>query len=150
MLIRRHDRVIRARDAAARAITFYARGLARIEDRWIGTGEPGDRFRDERHPYVNDLDLFGSGSLFELLSVARTRAGEEALAAWLKHPAPPEEVRARQAAVAELTPALDLRETLALAGADVRASVNSESLVAWAERGSRASACRAAPRWRGC
>jgi hypothetical protein len=132
ILIQRHDTVIRARDAAARAIVFYERGLARIEDRWIGSGEAGERFRDDRHLYANDLDLFGPGSLFELLSIARTRAGEETLAGWLKQPAPPDAVRARQQAVEELTPALDLREALALAGTDVRAGVDSEALVAWA------------------
>ena len=132
ILIQRHDGVIRARDAAARAIVFYERGLARIEDRWMGTGEPGERFRDDRHPYANDLDLFGAGSLFELLSIARTRAGEETLAAWLKQPAPPDAVRVRQQAVEELTPSLDLREALALAGTDVRAGVDSDALVAWA------------------
>jgi len=31
ILVVRHDRVLRARDAAARAIAFYERGLARIE-----------------------------------------------------------------------------------------------------------------------
>lgn len=133
VLMHRHDRVIRARAAAARSMAFYERGLARIEDRWAGTGEPGDRFRDDRHLYANDLDLFGSGSLFELLSIARTRAGEATLAAWLTSPAQPEEIRARQEAVTELTPALDLRETLALAGAEVRAAVDSDALVAWAE-----------------
>ena len=133
VLMQRHDRVIRARDAAARAIAFYERGLARIEDRWSGTGEPGDRFRDDRHLYANDLDLFGRGSLFELLSLARTRAGEEALASWLKTASPADEIRARQQAIDELTPALDLREALALAGADVGASVDSEALVRWAE-----------------
>jgi hypothetical protein len=132
LLMQRHDRVIRARDAAARAIVFYERGLARIEDRWSGTGEPGDRFRDDRHLYANDLDLFGPGSLFELLSIARTRAGEETLAHWLKQPATPADVLVRQEAVEELTLSLDLREALALAGTDVRAGVNSEALVAWA------------------
>ena len=73
VLVQRHDRVLRDRDAAARAMAFYERGLARIEDRWVGKGEPGERFSDERHPYANDLDLFGRGSLFELLSIARTR-----------------------------------------------------------------------------
>jgi hypothetical protein len=133
VLIQRHDRVIRQRDAAARAIAFYERGLARIEDRWMGGGEPGDRFRDDRHLYANDVDLFGRGSLFELLSIARTRAGEETLAGWLKEPAPPDAVRVRQEAVTELTPALDLREALALAGTEVRAGVDSEALVAWAQ-----------------
>jgi hypothetical protein len=131
-LMRWHDRVIRERDAAARAIAFYERGLARIEDRWIGGGEPGNRFRDDEHLYANDLDLFGNGSLFELLSIARTRAGEETLAAWLKAPASPDVVRQRQQAVHEMTPRLDLRESLALAGTDVRAGVDSALLVEWA------------------
>jgi hypothetical protein len=133
VLIQRHDRVIRARAAAQRAIQFYERGVARLEDRWAGTGEPGERFRDERHLYANDLDIFGRGSLFELLSLARTRAGEDTLAGWLTRPAPPDEVTARRDAVNELTPALDLREALSLAGSDVAAGVDSDGLVAWAE-----------------
>ena len=127
-----HARVIRERDDTARAIAFYERGLARLEDRWADGGEPGERFVSADHPYAADLDLFGHGSLFELLSIARTRAGEEALAAWLLAPAQPEEIAARQDAVRELTPRLDLREALALAGSDVRTSVMTEALTAWA------------------
>lgn len=128
-----HEGTIRDRDIAASAIAFYERGLARIEDRWHGTGEPGDRFRDDRHLYANDLDLFGAGSLFQLLSLARTRTGEDTLASWLKQPAAIDEIRARQDAVRELTPVLDLREALTVAGASVRTSVETESLVTWAE-----------------
>jgi hypothetical protein len=133
VLLQLHDRVIRRRQDAARAMAFYERGLARIEDRWAGTGEWGERFRDDRHLYANDLDLFGRGSLFELLSIARTGAGEETLAAWLKTPAAPDEIAERQQAVTELTPALDLREALGRAGADVREGVHPEVLLAWAE-----------------
>jgi hypothetical protein len=133
ILIQLHDRVIRRRELAARAIAFYERGLARIEDRWPGTGERGDRFRDDHHLYANDLDLFGHGSLFELLSIARTGAGEETLAAWLKTPAMAPEIGERQQAVTELTPALDLREALGRAGADVREGVHTDLLLAWAE-----------------
>ena len=32
----------------------------------------------------NDFDLFGRGSLFELISIAVTRAGRARLAAWLE------------------------------------------------------------------
>lgn len=133
VLMRRHDAVIRSRAEASRAVLFYERGLARIEDRWAGTGEPGDRFRDDEHPYANDLDLFGRGSLFELLSIARTRAGEEVLAAWLKAPAAIPEITARQQAIDDLAPRLDFREALALAGAEVRASIDSSGLVDWAQ-----------------
>ena len=143
VLMHRHDRVIREHGAVRQAIVFYQRGLGRIEDRWTGQGEPGERFRDEQHPYANDLDLFGRGSLFELLSVARTRAGETQLAEWLKAPAAADEVRARQEAVTELTPALDLREATALAGAHIaRMGIDTDALLGWAER-----APALGPRW---
>jgi hypothetical protein len=133
VLVMYHDRIFRARTLAKRAIAFYDRGLARLADAWIGRGEPGDRFRDDEHLYANDLDLFGRGSLFELLSVARTRPGEETLARWLKNPAPAAEILVRQDAIRELAPLLDLREALSLAGDDVRAGVEGELLVVWAE-----------------
>lgn len=133
VLLHLHDRVWRARITTQRAIAYYERGVARIEERWAGTGESGDRFKDDRHLYANDLDLFGRASLFELLSVASTPAGEETLAEWLKTPAFPHEVRARQAAVAELTPGLDLRESLGRAAIDVRTDVHTAPLLTWAE-----------------
>ena len=132
-LVRRHARVLRARELVLRGIAFYERGLARLEDRWPGTGEPGERFRDDHHVYANDLDLFGRGSLFELLSLARTTTGEATLAGWLTGPADPQEIQARQIAVQELGSKLDLREQLALSGVDVRASLQTDRLLDWAE-----------------
>ena len=128
-----HDRVIRARERAAAAVVFYEHGLARINDRWVGRGAPGDEFLDERHPYANDLDLFGAASVFQLLCGARTRAGEATLAAWLKHAADPPEIAARQLAVRELSPALDLREDLAVSGERIRDQVDQPLLVRWAQ-----------------
>jgi hypothetical protein len=133
-LVKSHERTLRARDTAEQAVSFYEKGLARIEDRWIGAGEHGERFRDDHHLYANDLDLFGPASLFELLSIARTQAGEETLAHWLKTPASRDDIRARQDAIRELTSGLDLREDLALAGAGMRAAVHSGALTGWAER----------------
>jgi hypothetical protein len=127
-----HERVAQTRQQLERAAAVYERGLARLEDRWAGTGETGERFLDRSHPYAEDLDLFGKGSLFELLCAARTRAGENTLAAWLLAPAPLDEVRARQAAVDELRPRLDLREALARRGEELRSGVDPESLAAWA------------------
>jgi hypothetical protein len=133
VLLHIHDRVLARLTTSRRAIAFYERGIARLEDRWIGTGETGSRFADEHHVYANDLDLFGRGSLFELLSIAATPAGEETLAAWLKSPAAVDEITKRQSAVAELTGALDLRESLGRAALDVRAGMHTEPLLAWAE-----------------
>jgi hypothetical protein len=128
-----HEGVLRAKRVADRAVAFYESRLGYLEDRWSGKGEPGERFRDPAHPYSEDLDLFGKGSLFELLCTARTRIGEATLARWLLAPASPNEVRARQAAVTELRPKLDFREDLAVLGEDVRAGVRPEELAAWGE-----------------
>ena len=126
-----HERVTRAWHRSRRAVTFYENGLARLQDAWRGRGQSGSRFQDDTHPYAGDLDLFGAGSLFELLCTARTRAGEDTLASWLLRAADSEEIRARQAAVAELRPLLDLREDLALLGGDVPAGVDFNALAAW-------------------
>lgn len=127
----RLDRIETERSRLERAIAFYDRGLARLDDAWAGTGERGDGFADPKHLYAADLDLFGDGSLFQRLCAARTRRGMATLADWLLFPAAPAVVRARQAAVEELTPNLDLREDLAVLGDDARAAVDARALAAW-------------------
>ena len=97
-----HERVLTRRAHGARAVAYYERALARIDNRWMGTGESGERFLNASHAYSRDLDLFGSGSLFQLLCAARTAVGQETLAAWLLKPSPPDGVRVRQAAVEDL------------------------------------------------
>jgi MutS domain V len=126
-----HARIVERLEQANRAVAFYEAGIARIENRWAGKGEPGERFRSPEHVYSEDLDIFGKGSLFELLSTARTRAGEDTLAAWLLAPAPPDEVAARQAAILELRPRLDLREELAVLGQSLRARMEPDAAARW-------------------
>jgi hypothetical protein len=140
---------------ARRAVLFHERGLARLEDRWQGQGEAGDRFRVPDHVYADDLDIFGKGSLYELLCTVRTIQAEEMLAKWLLEPpgdGPPakapaaretpvageaptsrETIVRRQQAVAELRPRLQLREDLFLIGDLVRRDVHPAELVAWGE-----------------
>ena len=128
-----HSRTLRARDLAQRAVAWYRGGLARIEDRWAGAGQTGERFSDSHHVYAADLDLFGRGGLFELLSTARTRMGEDTLAKWLLSPSAVDEIVERHAAVRELRDQLDLKEDLAVLGEDAGVGVSPEALLHWAE-----------------
>jgi hypothetical protein len=128
-----HELIIRARTRAETAAAFYRRGIARMEDRWMSTGEPGERFRDAKHIYADDLDIFGRGSLFELLSTARLPMGENRLAAWLSAPSPKEKIIERQKMVAGLREKLDLREDLAVTGEALRVRLDPESLISWSE-----------------
>ncbi|MFN7971482.1 MAG: DNA mismatch repair protein MutS [Acidobacteriota bacterium] len=128
-----HGRVLEDLARIRRSVTFYERGIARLEDRWAGTGPTGERFAAADHPHAADLDLFGDGSLFQLVAAARTAAGEEALARILSAPARADDVRERQDAVRELTAKLDLREELALLGGDIPAASDGAILRVWAE-----------------
>lgn len=128
-----HDRVLRARKRAERAAAYYEAGLARLDHSGEAPGCEADPSTPE-HLYAEDLDLFGRGSLFALISRARTSSGEARLAGWLLAPATPQEVRSRQGAVAELRERLDLRERLALVGEEVAPRLHPERLVAWGSR----------------
>jgi hypothetical protein len=128
-----HQAAGRARARAERAADFYRNGLARIEDRWQGTGQQGTQFDDAHHVYASDLDLFGKGGLFELLCTVRTRMGEERLAQWLKAPAPLSEIRERHAGINDLKDRIDLREELAVVGEHSSVGIHPAALLNWAE-----------------
>jgi hypothetical protein len=128
-----HDRLLKILERRRRSARYFERALARLDGNWPGTGETGDRLLDPAHPYAADLDLFGKGSLFELLSTARTRIGEDTLASWLLSPAPPEIIRERQQAVDELRDRVDLREELAVLAEEARTGVDPVRLAEWGE-----------------
>jgi hypothetical protein len=126
--VRLHDRLTRVE----RAERFYRRGIERLEGNWQGKGRTGDRFLERDHPYARDLDVFGKGSLFELLDITVSPWGTKTLASWLKHPAALEEVRLRQQAVSELRPLVDLRERVASEPAEEDEISDPEALEKWA------------------
>ncbi len=126
-----HAQLLNARDRSASAVAFYERGLARIGHAWIGRGRTGEELKPAEHLYAHDLDIFGRGSIFELLATTRTRAGEETLARWLLAPAEPAVVRARQEAVRELAARIDLREKVAVLGDQLRVGVDTVLLRNW-------------------
>ncbi len=127
-----HGQLLNARDCAASAVAFFDRGLARMAHEWIGKGRRGEVFQPPDHLYAADLDLFGRGSVFELLATTRTHAGEDTLARWLLRPATPDVATARQAAVWELAGRLDLREAVAVVGDQMHVGVDATLLREWA------------------
>jgi hypothetical protein len=95
---------------------FYDRALQRVHGDWPGHGSAGEEFNDPSHVYARDLNVFGEGSLFELLCIARSGVGRRGLANFLLQAPSVEETLARQQAVRELSPRTDLREDVALLG----------------------------------
>lgn len=120
-------------DRHKRAIAYYEQAIDRIKGVWAGRGTTGESHIPADHLFANDLDLFGRASLFELLCQARTRLGESTLAGWLLAPADTGTITARQQAVQELTPKLDLREDLAIIGTGAPRQLRATLLADWGE-----------------
>lgn len=106
-----HGRLVRRRDRETTRAQIHERHLARMRGE-LEALDRGEGLAPPDHAYAGDLDLFGVGSLFSRLSVAHTEAGRRRLADWLLAPARAAVILERQAAVAELARAIDLRADL--------------------------------------
>ena len=124
--------IAEARRRCERSADLFRNGLERLDDNWVGKGSTGERFISGSHPYAEDIDLFGRGSLFELLCRARTRVGEDTLAQWLLVPSSIAVVQSRQVAVDELRSRVDLREDLALLAEGIHSGSDAQVLIEWA------------------
>jgi len=131
LLVVRHNQVADRLIRATKAVAYYQQATERLNDQWTGAGATGERYTDASHPYTADLDVFGCGSLFQLISRARTRIGEDRLAGWLSAPVGVATIRGRQQAIDELRGELDLREELALLPGEVHEGVDQNRLQAW-------------------
>ncbi|HEX6898949.1 MAG TPA: hypothetical protein VF789_04515 [Thermoanaerobaculia bacterium] len=130
-----HDRIIQRQRRQGELRKINEEGLLRIARDWerlplLALPEPDDTER----PVARDLNLFGRASLAHLLGTVHTPFGKSILADWLLHPAEPQEIARRQAAVADLAPQIELRQELQ---ADVRPMEKKqpdlESFLRWAE-----------------
>ena len=129
-----HDRLLRAEARARAEADYHGRGVDRLEGRWHALPSTGARFVEADHPYTQDLDVFGHGSLFQLLDECATALGEERLARWLAAPASLAAARTRQAQVRELAGRSAFRRDLAVEGRLGRnARVDPAAFLTWAE-----------------
>lgn len=100
-LVRKHQKIRLERDMARILAKINEEESQRINGNLQGLVGGAHQLSIE-HPYTNDLDVFGNNSLYQLLNRTTTPSGDRTLVAWLKQPAMPEEIIARQEAVQEL------------------------------------------------
>ena len=114
VLLAVHAGVHQAKERAEGFRRINVRSLARLERDWKTLPLPVVPASVGESVLAADLDLFGQGSLFHLIGTTGTPQGRHTLAAWLISPPvnAAEVIPARQAAVAELARALDLRQEL--------------------------------------
>lgn len=130
-----HARVEARRLRAAGLMVINQQALGRLARDYDALPAPR-AWPVEDSATVRDLDLAGHASLWHLLGRARTPLADRTLAAWLTEPAEPDRIGARQIAVAELAPELDLRQELQWLATDLASQPGDlDALLTWAESG---------------
>ena len=124
---KRNAALLRAR----RLQTYYEGGMARLAGHWAGSGVQGHQFAPPEHSYAQDLQIFGEGSLFELLCTCRTEIGRRRLADYLLNPTMLSETLRRQEAVRELQNKSHLREQIHVLGEYAFQQSTWETLAGW-------------------
>jgi energy-coupling factor transporter ATP-binding protein EcfA2 len=146
-LVAWHARVIDAEDDAWRHARVNHDAHARVTGRWRAFHENGARFQRVAPGCAEDLDVFGPSSLFQRISVAHTRFGQDALARMLNAPAELETIALRQEAARALGAEIDVRQRLeALAIAVNEIGEARPAAPVSAELGANAAPPRRAPR----
>jgi hypothetical protein len=99
-------------------VNVNSRELLRFEGNITGF-DPGKEFLSIDHHYSSDLDIFGKGSLFQLVNSTSTFQGKIRLAEWLLSGADEEEILLRQGSISELREKTEWRHEFQAHGMDL-------------------------------
>jgi hypothetical protein len=130
-----HARLLEAEDRARLCKEVNERALGRLDGGWRTHPRRGEQLLNEGDLASGDLDLFGPASLFQLVTEAVTRQGEERLGFLLTTGSTSvAEVTARQEAVQDLTGRIDFRQAFAVeAQRAVKLGTDGRPFLRWTE-----------------
>ena len=132
-LIGYHERVQHVLKITNTRRDIYRQQIARLRRDWSQVSLATMDVPEIHRGVAVDLDLFGEGSLWQLVNLAYTSMGKAILRGWLLNPASPQEIKDRQQAVARLAPMNSFREEVVLHGRMLRASDGVPDFIDWAE-----------------
>ncbi|EMS71587.1 MutS-related protein [Ruminiclostridium cellobioparum] len=108
-----HNRIIKNRNYSQAMLQINNMCLKRAKGLWTSFSDTGEEFVDPGHNYTHDLDLFGKGSLFQMINMTTTYSGRQKLAGMFLQPLDKtEDIAMRQEAVAELAEKLTFRHRM--------------------------------------
>lgn len=132
-LIIKHNKLINNRKYSRAMVEINKASLERLGKGWIGFEDTGKEFIDENHRYSSDLDIFGKGSLFQLINVTNTYLGRLRLRNVLTpEEIDVEEIAYRQEAIKEISLKLSWRQRFEAEGKIASDKPkNPEKLICW-------------------
>ncbi|NLT11118.1 MAG: hypothetical protein GXY06_01715 [Clostridiaceae bacterium] len=129
VVVMSHLQVSRKLKHSMTLLEIHSRYKARVVHQFENLPDDGADFFAEDHDYASDLDLFGHGSLFHLLSVAQTDYGRMALRDYLS-PLEPQKpdlktITSRQQSVNELSQDFETVQTFEALGSKAFKTIRS-------------------------
>lgn len=114
---------------------IYGQALKRLAGEWKSFPDTGEDFKDPAHPYSEDLDLFGTSSLFQWINTAKTYRGREKLKELLTEPPLEGDVIVKkQEAIKELSLNLAWRHRFMAEARTTKRPLNSPTrIIEWAK-----------------
>lgn len=110
-LVKQHNSIIRARDLFKAKLALNQAELE-VAKNDFSAFNGGENYLDEKHPYVNDLDIFGKQSLFQSCNRSHSLFGKNHLSMLFNSGVGIHQILPMQNAIAELEQNLDCRQEL--------------------------------------
>ncbi len=106
-----HEGIVNKISKREALIEVNKKEILRLDGKWREFNDLGGEYLDNKHPFINDLDIFGKNSLFQWINETGTVYGREKLSHLLKLGELPnkEEILLRQEALKELSKKVDFR-----------------------------------------
>ena len=115
LILDHHNRIKLKKKQAFLKKDINEQEIYRLDHKWEFL-DKGEMFYNEGHPYSSDLDLFGNGSLFQLLNRTSTNQGRSALANELLVDPDHLKIQEKQSAIRELSPQINWCQDFQVAG----------------------------------
>ncbi len=134
IFVRTHDSVKRLLTLTARVRDINSVAQMSMRDKADHIADCGNEFIDKAHPYTTDLDVFGKGSLFQMINCAGASLGRKKLADSLSgRKLDQASLAAIHEAALELAPCVGFRQKLqAFAALSPGVATAPDELIAWA------------------
>ena len=134
-LVLKHDKFIKSRQYCTLLSGINEASLKRLHGEWASFSDEGKDFADDSHRYSQDLDIFGSNSLFQMINTAVTYKGRHVLKEFLAgKPDTAKDIYMRQEAIQQLASKLGWRQRFQSEALTASGNMgNPEKLVNWAD-----------------
>ncbi|WP_027419885.1 MutS-related protein [Crocinitomix catalasitica] len=128
-LVSKNENKRREKSKVVQLLTLNKLEINVINRNFDGIKE-GLTYLSELHDYNQDIDLFGKGSVFQMINRTSTLKGEQLLAEILNSNLL-EDIKLKQEAIAELSKKIDWRQNYQAIGALIKTEIKSDTILNW-------------------